>query len=148
MLRSRATRWLSGCAIAVGLCAGLRGPSAAQGVKFDKLNDADRQDLGERFKKEVWPFLVRGGKDGCVGCHSGKGIVSALRFSGDADKDFRMLVREGFFLLDDGGSLLGRIEDTNKKRVMPPPKNGSPWTEMEKKILSDLAQAIDRKQKK
>lgn len=140
--------WLVLGAGAALFAAGLRGRIEAQGQKFDKLADADRKELGERFKKEVWPLLVRGGKDGCVGCHSGKGIVSALRFSGDPDQDFRMLVREGFFLVDDNGSLLSRIEDKNKKRVMPPPKNGAPWSDAEKKTLGDLVQAIDRKQKK
>src|SRR4051794_39027265 len=98
---------LSGLLLLVAFL-GLRGWVLAQGRNFDKLADADRKVLGERFKADVWPLLVRGGKDGCVGCHSGGKLVSALRFSGDPDKDFRMLLREGFFLKDDGGSLLGR----------------------------------------
>src|SRR4051812_27732007 len=84
----------------------VRDPTSAQGQKFDKLADADRVELAQRFKRDVWPLLSRGGKEGCVGCHNGKGIVSSLRFSGDADKDFRVLVRDGFFLPDDPGSLL------------------------------------------
>ncbi len=72
--------------------------------------------------------------------------MSALRFSGDPDKDFRMLVREGFFLKEDSGSLLERIRDTNKKRRMPPGKL-PPWTDAEKQTLDELVLAIDRKQK-
>jgi hypothetical protein len=120
-----------------------------QQANFDKLDEANRKALAERFKKEVWPLLMRGaGKDSCVGCHNGKGIVSALRFTGDPDKDFRTLLRSGFFLKDDGGSLLGRIEDTNKKRRMPPPDKGSPWSEGDMKPLRDLVDAIDQRQKK
>jgi hypothetical protein len=127
------------------LAIGLRGVYAGQKRSFDKLSDADRKLLGDRFKQEVWPLLERGGKDGCVGCHSGK-IVSALKFSGDPDKDFRVLLRDGFFLKDDQGSLLERIEDRNLKRRMPPPKNGSAWTDAEKKPLRELVDAIDQKQ--
>jgi hypothetical protein len=135
------------CGAAAILCAlALRGSSAAQGTNFDKLAEPDRKELGERFKKEVWPLLVRGGMDGCVGCHSSNKGGAALRFNGDPDKDFRMLLRNGFFLKDDQGSLLGRIEDTNKKRRMPPDKRPL-WTDAEKKALSDLVGAIERKQK-
>jgi hypothetical protein len=122
-----------------------RGLGAAQTPNFDKLDDADRQVLGERFKRDVWPLLVRGGKDGCVGCHNGK-VVSALKFSGDADKDFRTLLRDGFFLKDDAGSLLARIEDTNKKRRMPPGDRPL-WSDGDKKSLGDLVEAIHQKQK-
>ena len=124
----------------------LRGPTAAQGPNFDKLNDTDRKVLSERFTKEVWPLLNQGGKDGCIGCHNGK-IVSALRFTGDPDKDFRKLLRDGFFLKDDPGSLLSRIEDRNAKRRMPPPKNGSPWPEADKKVLEAFVDAIEKKQR-
>ena len=128
---------------AVVLLLGLRRPSAAQPPSFDKLVEADRKVLGERFQREIWPLLVRGGKDGCVGCHTGK---TALRFAGDADKNFRMLLREGFFLKDDDGSLLSRINDTNKKRVMPP-GNRPHWTAAEKRLLSDFVEAVHQKQK-
>jgi hypothetical protein len=124
----------------------LSGLSAGQKRSFDRLADTDRAVLGDRFKEEVWPLLTRGGKDGCVGCHSGK-IVSALKLTGDPNKDFRTMLRDGFFLKDDQGSLLERIEDANPKRRMPPPKNGSVWTEAEKKPLRDLVDAIDKKQK-
>jgi hypothetical protein len=132
--------------IAIVLLLGLRAGLAGQDRKFDKLADADRKVLGEQFKRDVWPLLLREGKDGCIGCHmTGKG-GTALRFSGDADKDFRMLVREGFFLKDDPGSLLSRIEDTNKKRRMPPGKLPR-WNDADKKTLGDLVEAIQKKQK-
>ena len=85
--------------------------ATAGGQNFDKLNDADRKVFAERFEREVWPLLVRGGKDGCVGCHRGGKIVSALRFSGNVDKDFLMLLKDGFFLHPDDGSLLARLTD-------------------------------------
>ena len=133
-------------AIVATLLGNLGGSTAGQKPNFDKLNDTDRKVLGEQFKKEVWPLLTREGKDGCVGCHNGK-VVSALKFSGDADKDFRMLLKDGFFVKDDPGSLLSRIEDRNKKRMMPPPDKGRPWTADEKKVLEGLVNAIDKKQK-
>lgn len=145
MLQRRAACLIVSAACAV-LCVSVRSAAPAQGRNFDKLSDADRQVLGERFKQEVWPLLVRSGKDGCVGCHSTPKGGAALRLSGDPDKDFRTLLRQGFFLKDDAGSLLGRIEDTNKKRRMPPDKLPG-WTEAEKKPLRDLVDAIDRKQK-
>src|SRR5436190_13593186 len=90
---------------------------SAQGPNFDRLSDADRSALAERFRREVWPLLERGGKNGCVGCHNGK-IVSSLRMSANADKDFRAMLRDGFFLKGDAGSLLARVLDTDKKRRM------------------------------
>ncbi len=145
MLRRHAVCLIASAACAV-LFSMIRTSAPAQDRNFDKLTDADRKILGERFKQQVWPLLVRGGKDGCVGCHSTGKIVSALRFSGNPDKDFRMLLRDGFFLKDDAGSLLGRIEDTNKKRRMPPDKLPR-WTDADKKTLSDFVDAVDRKQK-
>ncbi len=144
MSRRIAARWILLGAI-LGFCGGLRGLGAGKAPSFDKLDEADRKVLAERFKREVWPILVRGGKDGCVGCHAGKG-GGALHFSGDADKDFRMLLRDGFFLKDDPGSLLSRIEDTNKKRRMPP-DNRPAWSGADKKALGELVEAIHHKQK-
>jgi len=113
-------------AVAAGLTRGR--PTAAQPPSFDKLADADRKVLAERFRRDVWPLLARGGKDGCVGCHTG-GNMSGLRFAGDADKDFARLLREGFFLKDDAGSLLSRIQDGDKKGGCRPPRvrRGPRW---------------------
>jgi hypothetical protein len=118
--------------------------AAPQG-KFDRLTDADRKALAERFQKDIWPLLERGGKDGCVGCHNGK-RVTALRFNGDAAKDFPMLVGDGFLLKGDPGSLLERIVDKDKKRRMPP-DNRPVWSDAEIKVLRDFVQELDRKNK-
>src|SRR2546430_12655563 len=101
------------------LVAGELRLSGAEQGKFDKLSEADRKAFSERFVKEIWPLLERGGKDGCVGCHNGKKVTS-LRFSGDAAKDFRMLVADGFMLKGDPGSVLERIVDKDRKLVTPP----------------------------
>src|ERR1019366_7680578 len=90
---------------------------AQGGPNFDHLADADRKVLQERFVKEIWPLLERGGKNGCVGCHNGK-INSALKMTGNTEKDFRMLVKDGFFIPDDTGSLLTRIDARNPKKKM------------------------------
>jgi hypothetical protein len=147
MLRRHAGFIVLAGPIAIILTLGLRG-SSAQGPNFDKLDDADRKVLAERFKQEVWPLLMRGtGEQSCVGCHKSKG-GNVLKLSGDPDKDFRMLLRNGFFLKDDGGSLLGRIEDTNPKRIMPPPGKAPTWSESDRRSLRELVDAIDQKQKR
>jgi hypothetical protein len=134
-------------AAAVASTAPLCRLEAGQGPSFDKLSDQDRKALSERFQREVWPLLQRGGKDGCVGCHRDGKIVSALHMTGDADKDFRMLLREGFLLKDDAGSLLARVVETDLRRRMPPRKFPG-WTAAETKTLRDFVEAVDKKQRR
>lgn len=130
--------------------------ASAQGQNFDRLSDADRKVFAERFERDVWPLLARGGKDGCVGCHRAGGIVTALRMSGNVDKDFLMLLKEGFFLHPDAGSLLGRVTEKDPERRMPhkyvpgkkQPVPGEPWPEKDMQILRDFVIDLDRKQQK
>jgi hypothetical protein len=120
---------------------------AGGGANFDFLTDADRKVMHERFVKEVWPLMQRGEKNGCVGCHNGK-IVSSLKMSGNAEKDFRMLLKEGFFIPDDSGSVLTRIKSKDRKQRMPPPGKGDPWTQEEMDILHNFVTDLDKKQQK
>jgi hypothetical protein len=120
---------------------------AGGGANFDFLTDADRRVMHERFVKEVWPLMQRGEKNGCVGCHYGK-IVSSLKMSGNAEKDFRMLLKEGFFIPDDSGSVLTRIKSKDRKQRMPPPGKGDPWTQEEMDILHKFVTDLDKKQQK
>ena len=92
------------------LLAGAATVGLGQAPSFDHLSSAERARFQKRFEAEVWPLLVQGGKDGCVGCHTDRKNVTALRMSGDASKDFATLLRDGFFLADDDGSLLARID--------------------------------------
>ena len=128
-----------GCTLGITLAGG--------GGNFDRLTDADRTVLQERFVKEVWPLMQSQGKEGCVGCHQGK-IVSSLKMSGNAEKDFRMMVKEGFFIPNDSGSLLTRIKSKDRKQKMPPPGKGEPWTEAEKDVLHKFVVDLDKKQQK
>ena len=89
-------------------------------------------------------MMNRHGKDGCIGCHAGK-IVSALRTSGDPVKDFRILLKEGFLLPDDPGSLLSRITSRDSKRRMPPGDRPA-WSNDEVATLRDFIRDLDRKQ--
>ncbi len=138
--------WLLGLVLCGGLGGwiGLRvltaGPS-----EFDRLSSADRQMFAKRFDKEIWPLMARNGKDGCVGCHSGK-IVSALKLTGDAKKDFAMLLREGFFLYADDGSVLARVSARDKERRMP--RGKAPWAEKDIHVLRAFMADMDKKQKK
>ena len=130
--------------------ASLTATLAGGGANFDHLSDADRAVFQKRFVKEIWPLMERGGKNSCVGCHSGKAgpIVSALKMTGNAEKDFRMLVKEGFFIPDDPGSAHTRIISRNKKQMMPPPGKGDPWTKEEAEILRKFVDDLEMKQKK
>jgi hypothetical protein len=118
------------------------------GGNFDHLSDADRKIFQERFVKEIWPLFERGGKYSCVGCHSGKAdkIVSSLKMSGNAEKDFRMLLKEGFFIPDDPGSMHSRIIARNKKLMMPPPGKADPWTKADADLLRKFVDDVEAKQ--
>jgi hypothetical protein len=131
-------------AVAAGVATELRTLRAGQGGKFDKLSEADRKVLGTRFEKEIWPLFVRNGMDGCVGCHSSKQGGAALRLTGDANKDFHILVGQGFMLKGDAGSMLERILDKDPKRHMPPGNRPS-WTEPEIRILRAFVDELDQK---
>jgi hypothetical protein len=121
------------------------GQNTAQPGRFDKLPAADRAAFVERFQKEVWPLLTRNGKDGCVGCHSAK-KGGTLHFSGNAEKDFNMLLGDGYLLKGDSGSLLGRIQDRDKKRRMPQGER-PPWTKEEAETLRQFVDDIHLKNK-
>lgn len=139
----RALRWLLGTAALFGMANVVPGGGAGS---FDRLNERDRAALTVRFTKEVWPLLARGGKDGCVGCHHARG-PGALHFRGEPAKDFAMLLRDGFFLLDDSGSLLTRIVTRDRKARMPPGARPA-WTAAEAAVLRRFVEDLDRKQRK
>jgi hypothetical protein len=130
-----------------------REANAQQGLNFDRLSNEDRQALQKRFEKELWPLLTRHERDGCVGCHAGAKIVSALRMTGNVNKDFPMLVKQGFFIPDDAGSLLGRMLDKDPMRIMPPPAKDpkfkrAHWTEPELAVLRAFVVDLEKKQRK
>src|SRR5262249_26960346 len=138
--RAKRCGWFSLMLVAIGLVGAssmwlLRTP-AGQGPNFDKLSNDDRSIFQKRFEKEILPLLSRQGKDGSMGCYSGK-TVSAVRTTGKVDKYFRMLLKEGFFIADDPGSLLSRITDGDTKRRMPP-DNRPAWTAEEVSRLRDF----------
>src|SRR5262245_34966354 len=118
-----------------------------KGPNFDKLTEKDRAAMAARFKKEVWPILTREGKDSCVGCHTTKAGGQALRLTGDADKDFVKMLREGFFLKGDAGSLLERLNDPDPKRRMPP-KGYQPWKEADVQVLRAFVNDLHERQRR
>jgi hypothetical protein len=119
-------------------------PLASQPPMFDRLREEDRQAFQQRFKRELWPLLRRGGKDGCVGCHHASSR-NQPRFADAADKDFRMLLREGYFLHEDSGNLLERVATRDRRRRMPP-GNRPAWTENEVRLLRQFIADLDKKQ--
>lgn len=125
------------CSLAVALAGG--------GSNFDSLKDADRKAMQERFAKEVWPLLERNGKAGCVGCHQLASSRGTMKLTGNLDKDFPMLVKEGFFIPGDSGSMLVQI---SKKRMPPPGKGGKAWTKEEIEVLSKFVDDLEAKQQK
>ena len=121
---------------------------AGGGANFDRLADADRKILQERFAKEIWPLMERNGKQGCVGCHRTGTGGNAMRLSGKVEKDFRMLVKEGFFIPDDSGSVLTRVMSNDKKQRMPPPGKGERWSKADIEMLKKFVTDLDKKQLK
>jgi hypothetical protein len=117
---------------------------AGTGPNFDHLKDGDRKVMQERFAKEVWPLLQRNGKEGCVGCHQLPKTGGNMKLTGNPDKDFPMLVKEGFFIPGDSGSMLVQI---SKKR-MPPAGKGKTWTKEEIEVLSKFVTDLEEKQQK
>jgi hypothetical protein len=126
--------------------AGLARTGAGSGDSFDRLSDSDRQAFQERFEREIWPLLVKGGKDGCVGCHTAK-HSSTLRFSGQAADDYRALLKDGFLLEDDPGNLLARLVVKNPKARMPP-GNRPPWPTADVEVLRRFIADVQKKQQK
>ena len=129
----------AGCSFAAALAGG--------GPNFDYLKDGDRKAMQERFAKELWPLLERNGKEGCVGCHALAKTGGHMKMTGNIDKDFRMLVKDGFFIPDDLGSLLGRMQEKDLKRRMPPDKRPG-WSDKELELLKAFVADLDKKQKK
>lgn len=122
---------------------------AGNGGSFDHLTDADRQVFQERFTKEIWPIMSRGEKKLCAGCHGPGGkVVSALKLTGDPAKDFRMLVKEGFFIPDDSGSILTRVTSKDKQHRMPPPGKADPLSREDIEVLQKFVADLDKKQQK
>ena len=124
--------------------AGCTLAAALAGENFDSLKDGDRKAMQDRFAKEVWPLLQRNGKEGCVGCHQLPKTGGNMKFTGDLDKDFPMLVKEGFFIPGDSGSMLTQI---SKKR-MPPAGKGKVWTKEEIEVLGKFVADLEAKQQK
>jgi hypothetical protein len=133
-------------AVAVLVVAGLGPTRGGAPGSFDKLNDADRQEFQQRFEREVWPLLLRGGKDGCIGCHVAN-HRSTLKFVGKADVDFRKLLADGFFLHNDSANLVAVIETKDLKKRMPPGKRPS-WAGDDVKLLKQFIADVDKKQKR
>ena len=118
------------------------------GPNFDFLKDDDRKAMQERFKKELWPLMERGEKNCCVGCHVLPKTGGNMKMTGNIDKDFRMLIKEGFFIPNDSGSMLAHILSKDRKKRMPPPGKGDPWTDAEVKVLQQFVTDLDKRQQK
>jgi hypothetical protein len=133
------------CALVL-TAAGLRFVPAQSKVNHDKLSDADRKALGERFEKEVWPIFSKG-KDNCLSCHLvQKKVLTQLKLSGDAQKDFRMMVREGFFLADDEGSILGMV--THRDPELRMPQGRGRLADADIKVIREFTAELNKRQKK
>ncbi len=121
-------------------------PAGGGPRSFDKLTDADRQAFQERFARDVWPLLVRDGKDGCVGCHVAN-HKSTLKFVGKVDDDFPKLLKDGFFLHNDSANLVALIETNERKKRMPPGQRPA-WAADDIKVLKQFIADVDKKQKR
>src|SRR5262249_9696661 len=118
------------------------GLSAEPGLEQGKLSAPDQKRFTQRFRREVWPLLTRRGKDGCVGCHHARHRTE-LRFSGKADQDFAMLLKDGLFGPEDPGSLLSVVTAPRKQGRMPP-GNRAAWTGAEIKVLKAFERDLNK----
>ena len=64
------------------------------------------------------------------------------------DKDFPMLVRDGFFIPGDSGSVYAHVISKDRKKLMPPPGKGDPWTKDESEVLRKFVDDLETKQQK
>ena len=71
-----------------------------------------------------------------------------MKMTGDLAKDFRMLVKDGFFIPHDSGSIVSHVTSKDRKKRMPPPGKGDPWTEEEIAALKNFVADLDKKQQK
>lgn len=133
-------------AIASSIAAALGGGPG--GLKFDYLKDEDRKQMQERFAKELWPLFERDGKNGCVGCHALPKTGGNMKMTGKIETDFPMLVRDGFFIPGDSGSIHAHVISKDRKKLMPPPGKGERWTPQEVEILEKFVADLDKKQQK
>jgi hypothetical protein len=131
----------------IGMLA-LAGAALAGGPNFDRLSDDDRKAMQERFAKELWPLMMRGDKNGCVGCHQLPKTGGNMKMTGNLDKDFRKLVKDGFFIPNDSGSIVSHVTSTDRKKRMPPPGKADPWTKDEINVLEKFVADLDKKQQK
>ena len=118
------------------------------GPNFDSLKDDDRKAMQERFAKELWPLMQRGEKNGCIGCHALPKTGGQMKLTGNLEKDFRLLVKDGFFIPNDSGSIVAHVTSKDRKKRMPPPGKGDPWTEEEVTVLKNFVADLDKKQQK
>jgi len=127
---------------------GILGFGIVHAEEFDRLSSSDREAFAKRFEKEIWPILTKGGKESCTGCHAvGRNTVTSLRFSGDAGKDYAKMLKEGYLIANDAGSLLERIKTSHPDRKMPPGKRDRVPSE-EVKIFDSFINDLEAKQSK
>ena len=137
--------WMAAGALALAsMSLGQAGGGGAG--SFDKLSDADRKVFQERFEREVWPLLLRDGKDGCIGCHVAN-HRSTLKFVGKPAEDFPKLLKDGFFLHNDAANLVALTETKDRKKRMPPGQRPA-WAPEDIKVLKQFIADVDKKQKK
>jgi hypothetical protein len=134
--------------IAASSIAAALGGGGGSGLNFDYLKDEDRAEMQARFKKELWPLFERDGKNGCVGCHALAKTGGNMKMTGNLEKDFRMLVKDGFFIPRDSGSIHAHVTSKDRKKIMPPPGKGERWTAAEVELLEKFVADLDKKQQK
>ncbi len=135
--------WIALAALALAGASITRGGGPGS---FDKLSDADRRLFQERFERDIWPLLLRDGKDGCVGCHVAN-HRSTLKFVGKAGEDYRKLLADGFLLHNDSANLVAVIETKDRKKRMPPGQRPA-WGADDIQVLKQFIADVDKKQKR
>lgn len=125
-----------GAALTVGLfvaCGfGPRGWTKQGGKKTEAvsigLTAEETATFTQRFEKDIWPLLIRA-ESHCTGCHTAAN-ASQLRLSKDADSNFKSLLADGHFDIENPASLLSRITALPGPTRMPP-EPFKPWSDDE-----------------
>jgi hypothetical protein len=119
-------------------------PKESTDVKSLVVSDPPCRDLQRqfqtRFDRDLWPLISNNGKSSCLRCHDSQ-HRSSVRLSGDSEKDFATLLREGFLHPSDPSGIHYAITSEEPDTKMPPAKLPK-WTEDQVKIFERFTQDL------
>jgi hypothetical protein len=131
-------RWAAWLATGLMLC-----PVVGSAAGSELAGSRSEEAFFQRFQRELWPLLTRGGEHSCVSCHDADNR-SPLHFFSEPHSDFRMLRENAYFSATEPDTLLGRLTSTNPKKRMPKGKTAQPWSDREIQALRSFAADLNQ----